>query len=768
MPVRHKVPTHLDTPDGVGKFTVRQLTVVGGVVFFVAAPIMQATPPVGPPLTDLVQFAIPSIGKYLPSGQVPIAPLVAAAIPIGLAVGASWPISPPPEHGFKALTSYLKVRGLHGPAAVSDTLGPITVDGKIARSRNMLRAVWELPAANLRLADQSEVDVKRDLWAQFLNGLTCPIQTLVRARPVDAAELLDGMRAHPETAGWLRAQLVGKRASERRRFLAIAAENETKLDHYAGLIGTALQRLGLPPGRIRRLEGEDLAEVLQDSWTTRPARRGKALGPHGAWTVGAHDLQSDGLWHTTLALAKWSRTVGDDSLAPLTDGAFAVDLAEHITALDNDKVLDQLDHHAMKLRNTSRSREREVALEDLSSLIDSVERGEQRVFEVAVYLHLAHKDRAKLAKEREQIKQVVREGGARAAELTWEQPEALIAAGAPLADHRLIHRTHRVDTDSVARLYPWSAAELAIQGGWPIGETLDSHRPVVWTPFARPRVSNPHLVVYGASGGGKGFFVKVDSARGLDAGGLDEVFVVDQADEEEDGEYGRFARYIGADHRYIRTVDDIPSETAHVRGSTVWNIALLPIEDRPAALVAIVDAVRGRTALLRVRLPRRPRVRMVIDEIWSFAKDRASSRAIELGVRTWRHHGIGGVFMTQRPTDSLETEVMRIIQAQAASQWYGPLLPAEVTDVSKRLHWTDPETARIRLLTPGQALFVVGPWRVVFEVQASPEEFDMAHTDGGGTNVHHPDLGRADGVLEHAAPSNGRVDSDADRLEVVV
>jgi hypothetical protein len=381
------------------------------------------------------------------------------------------------------------------------------------------------------------------------------------------------------------------------------------------------------------------------------------------------------------------------------------------------------------MTSTSLTRKRRVAIEDLERLLDQLERNEISTFQVAVYFAVRGKTRAVMETRARHLEGVMQTLRGTLRTLKWEHVDGL-ASCVGTGEDRVLRRQRKLDTGTLARTYPWSASELVLEGGVPWGETLDSHRPVMWTPWRRPQVPNPHLAMYAETGGGKGFGYKVWAERAIFSNQLDEVFIIDGESGEEGadglprGEYGRFADMVGGELRHVPTLARLASALIDLHGPcVVWNLSELPMAQRPAAMVAIKRAVWARAQRLRKR------TQLVLDEIWTYAEDPTAAHEIEHIVRGGRKYRIGLVAQTQRPADSLDTYIGRVIQSQAATQWYGMQNPSEITDIAERLHWSSEEVAAIRKFGQGDALLAIPGTRVTFHVSASPIEYEMAHTD---------------------------------------
>ncbi len=356
---------------------------------------------------------------------------------------------------------------------------------------------------------------------------------------------------------------------------------------------------------------------------------------------------------------------------------------------------------------------------------------------MAIYFHFHHPDRQWVSREAEHVIQRLKRVGARGANLRWEQADALRNV-APLGVHDLDARQHLVDTSTVKRVYPFTASAMWPEGSVPWGETLESKRPVGFTAWRRPMISNPQLFIGALAGGGKGFSIKVHESRSLFAGITQQIFGFDQAEEDDDlGEYGQFAAYCGLEYRHIRSLADIgPALKDMASGpGCIWNIAHLSLADRPEVMV------RVKAALFALAAARPARRKLIVDELWSWARGAEqvnadpkivaqSWTAIEEIIRLGRHVQFGGDWMTQRLKDCFVSPLLDVVQSQCASQMYGLMKPAEISDVADRLSWTKAEQTAIKKFTPGQFLLTAGPWRVAMRVTASPAETIMASTDG--------------------------------------
>jgi hypothetical protein len=160
------------------------------------------------------------------------------------------------------------------------------------------RAVLEVGSLNFSLQGESEREATMAGFVAFLNGLTFPVQILVRVRPVDVAGYLESLEqrarqlagplsdlAHDHVA-FVRRLARNRTLLERRFYVVVASRYEVarqgwvpwrqgvrvgpdvaalrrQLTHRCAEVERQLQRCGLP---AHRLVGGELATLLYAAW----------------------------------------------------------------------------------------------------------------------------------------------------------------------------------------------------------------------------------------------------------------------------------------------------------------------------------------------------------------------------------------------------------------------------------------------------------------------------------------------------------------------
>jgi hypothetical protein len=348
----HVVPAHLNTPDRVGWLTVRQLNALLGPALFAS--------PVGWLLGDQL-----GIGAAVAGALVPV--LVGGALAL--------PVQPPVEHGLRKFLDYHlapKTIGLAKMPAYT-RMKEAGTDGVVRHTwKHECSAIWRLPTTNLRLAHTLQKHAALARWARFLDGLTCPVQIVVRATPVDLAALVDriarrGVQAQ-SLAAFLRAHAIGAVLVQRERYLVIGADDEEQLADRVRCIEESLGRAGLPSQRVQHEPRREhvVRDLLQAAWSPRSFSN-KTVGP-SVLRIEPQLVNVDGQSCRTIVLSAWPRALHTDWLAPLLDGPLPIDVAVHLEPQDTERICARLDTKLRQYHSSPPSAARDTAIEDAERL----------------------------------------------------------------------------------------------------------------------------------------------------------------------------------------------------------------------------------------------------------------------------------------------------------------------------------------------------------------------------------------------------------------
>jgi conjugal transfer ATP-binding protein TraC len=280
-----------------------------------------------------------------------------------------------------------------------------------------------------------------------------------------------------------------------------------------------------------------------------------------------------------LVFVGYPRTVAPGWLSPLLEFEHPIEVSLHVHPQETASIVKLLSHKLVQLQSSRMvddrggrlaDAEREVAFEDAERLRDALQRGEERVFSVSLYVLLRAASKRALDDLSRRVETTLDGMLAHSRVAILEQERAFRACLPTAADELLAYRN--LDTSSLATTFPFTSSSLSMERGVLYGVATRSQSPVIVDPFDAS-LENANLAVFAMAGAGKSYFVKLMALRNLLAGvGF---LVVDPEDE-----YGAVCQ--AAEGQYVR----LASTSAH---------HLNPFDLPPPAAAA--DAVDGTDAL---------------------------------------------------------------------------------------------------------------------------------------------------------------------------
>lgn len=250
----------------------------------------------------------------------------------------------------------------------------------------------------------------------------------------------------------------------------------------------------------------------------------------------------------TLFVAGYPRYVSANWLGPLISFNHTLDVAMYIYPQRSEEILENLKRKVGEMEATIQSdlkRGRviepsvQVALEDALALQQEIAKGAQRFFQFALYVTVPGKDMEDLNKTTKQIEATLGSLLIITKKAILQMEEGFKTT-LPMGQDRLMI-TRNMDTTSLATTFPFTTSELTANEGilYGINELNDS-----LVIFDRFTLENANSVVFGKSGAGKSYLVKLEVIRSLMFG--TEVIIIDPENEYEaltktlGGEYIRF------------------------------------------------------------------------------------------------------------------------------------------------------------------------------------------------------------------------------------
>lgn len=250
----------------------------------------------------------------------------------------------------------------------------------------------------------------------------------------------------------------------------------------------------------------------------------------------------------TLFVAGYPRYVSANWLEPLISFNHTLDVALYVYPSKSEEILDNLKRKVGEMEATIQSdlkRGRviepsiQVALEDALSLQQELAKGSERFFQFGLYVTIPAKTIEELNKTTKQVEATLGSLMIVTKKAVLQMEEGFKTT-LPMGQDRLMI-TRNMDTTSLATTFPFTTSELTANEGVLYGINEGNESLVIFDRFT---LENANTVVFGKSGSGKSYMVKLEVIRSLmfDT----EVIIIDPENEYEalttalGGEYTRF------------------------------------------------------------------------------------------------------------------------------------------------------------------------------------------------------------------------------------
>lgn len=253
-------------------------------------------------------------------------------------------------------------------------------------------------------------------------------------------------------------------------------------------------------------------------------------------------------YYRTLFVAGYPRFVSANWLEPLISFNHTLEIAMYVFPTRSEEVLENLKRKVGEMEATIQSDMKrgrviepsvQVALEDALSLQQELAKGAERFFQFGLYVTIPAKTKEDLNKTTKQVEATLSSLLIVSKRAILQMEEGLKTT-LPMGQDRLLI-ARNMDTTSLATTFPFTTSELSANEGILYGINSGNDSLVVFDRFS---LENANSVVFGKSGSGKSYLVKLEIVRSLmfDT----EVIVIDPENEYEalshalGGEYIQF------------------------------------------------------------------------------------------------------------------------------------------------------------------------------------------------------------------------------------
>jgi hypothetical protein len=387
----YPVPTHLEAHESIGPIPHR-LWVVGLGGWVASSMALAAATAAG--ADEMGRM----VAQYVP-------PLL--FLPFG-----AWWLKPPPEHGLGTMLRHVLQPRLLDPDRLKSYQCMRIADGAFHPSGGeRCLTIWRLPQVNLSVASAAAKRRHRAQWGTILDALGHEVTVVIRARRLQHLTAIyevfeHGSQEAKELAKWLQTHLGDRPMIARERLLVIPAPDVDTLRNRCADIRSSMAQFDWRP--IEPESDHDLEQLVNATWPLRPNidRVGPAMVERKAG-----DLIVDGEYVRTYALGSFPATITTDWWSHLTDSDLPVDVVLRVSPRDVGEGKRHLDRREIALATSRRTRERDVALEQVRGLAMAMERSQVKPFDASITLAIHATTRAELEQLDRRLRQRVRDRG---------------------------------------------------------------------------------------------------------------------------------------------------------------------------------------------------------------------------------------------------------------------------------------------------------------------------------------------------------------------
>ncbi|OGN03920.1 MAG: conjugal transfer protein TraC [Candidatus Yanofskybacteria bacterium RIFCSPHIGHO2_01_FULL_44_17] len=264
----------------------------------------------------------------------------------------------------------------------------------------------------------------------------------------------------------------------------------------------------------------------------KPKMIDEILAP-SAIDVSSSYLQIGDTYARTLFVATYPRYLNTNWFSPVINMDRPFDASIFVHPEDTAAMLRQLrdrlgrlEAQAMEEASSGKVRDPilETAIGDIEALRDKLQQGTDRFFRLGVYLTIYGSSLKELNDTENKIKSMLDGQLIYSKQATFRMREGFFST-MPLSDDQLgVHTS--LNTQPISSIFPFVSYDLTSDKGILYGINTHNNSLVLFDRFA---LENANMVIFGKSGGGKSYAVKLEILRSLMFG--TQVFVIDPENE---------------------------------------------------------------------------------------------------------------------------------------------------------------------------------------------------------------------------------------------
>lgn len=269
--------------------------------------------------------------------------------------------------------------------------------------------------------------------------------------------------------------------------------------------------------------------------------------------IGYESIKISGMYAKTMLIFAYPRYLDTNWMSPLVNFDVTMDIAQFIYPIDSAAIMKLLRRKVAQMQSSIRMDQDkgnvrdpgiETALQDAEELRTSLQRGQEKFFQFAMYITVYAKTEKGLRKFVKQIESLM--GGklilSRGTELQTEQG---FTSTLPLCLDE-IYTVRNMNTSPISSTFPFTSSSLTSNDGILYGLNRHNDSLIIFDRFS---LENANSVVFAKSGAGKSYAVKLEVLRSLMTGC--DVIIIDP-----ENEYESLSQTVGGTYLRVSLTSD--------------------------------------------------------------------------------------------------------------------------------------------------------------------------------------------------------------------
>lgn len=252
-----------------------------------------------------------------------------------------------------------------------------------------------------------------------------------------------------------------------------------------------------------------------------------------AFQVSQNFIQIGEVFARTIFVASYPRFLNANWMSPIINMDRVLDISLHITPQPTAEMLSKLRTQLTRIeaqlmeneaKGTLRDPVLQTAAQDIETLRDSLQQGLERFFRLGLYITIYASTIQDLDSTEAQVRGILDAQLIVPKSASYRMLDGY-ASTSPIADDRLAQTT-ALNTEPVSSTFPFVSNDLTSNSGILYGINTSNNSLVLFDRFSLP---NANQVVFGTSGGGKSYTIKLEILRSLVFG--TQILIIDPEDE---------------------------------------------------------------------------------------------------------------------------------------------------------------------------------------------------------------------------------------------